>query len=282
MPVSSNYVAIKGSVHPHPKDHRKVGPTASSDQLTVTLLLRRKTGAAKEAQIVAADAPRPTQEESANSRGADQGELDQVIAFAKGAGLEVVESDATRRSVVVRGSVADVDEAFAVQLNDYQYEYGKYRSHDGAVSVPSNIADYVEAVVGLTVRFARDTSRRRGSAIRPIRRTQASDSPAGGDPRRRGRSNDRPLRDGDAGRSSRLRRDRHRCDDGGARRIADAEDRRRAAIGRARSSRLLAGDAHRLRQRKLPGARRRTASVAASSLMSRGMVCPSECTLTHQ
>ncbi len=111
MPVSSNYVAIKGSVHPHPKDHRKVGPTASSDQLTVTLLLRRKTGAAKEAQIVAADAPRPTQEESANSRGADQGELDQVIAFAKGAGLEVVESDATRRSVVVRGSVADVDEA---------------------------------------------------------------------------------------------------------------------------------------------------------------------------
>ena len=168
MSSSSNYVAIKGSVHPHPKDHKKIGPTASSDHLTVTLLLRRKTGAAKQAQIVAADAQRPTREEFANSRGADPGELDKVVDFAKQAGLEVVEADAARRSVIVRGSVADVDKAFAVQLNDYQYEHGKYRSHDGAVNLPSSIADYVEAVVGLTNRPVRarhlSTARRRNPA----------------------------------------------------------------------------------------------------------------------
>ncbi len=168
MSISSNYVTVKGSVHPHPKDHKKLGPTASSDQLTVTLMLRRKTGAAKQAQIVASDAPRPTRDEFVDSRGADQQEIDKVVAFAKGAGLDVVESDAARRSVVVRGSVANVDKAFAVQLNDYQYEHGKYRSHDGAVKLPANIADSVEAVVGLTNRPVRavhfSTARRRNPA----------------------------------------------------------------------------------------------------------------------
>ena len=52
----------------------------------------------------------------------------------------------------MRGSVAAVSKAFAVQLNDYQYARGTYRSHDDAVKLPASIADYVEAVVGLTNR----------------------------------------------------------------------------------------------------------------------------------
>ena len=164
----SNYVEIKGSVHPQPKDHKKLGPCASSDQLTVTLLLRRKAGASKQAEIVAADAPRPTRDQFAEARGADQAEIDKVVAFAKSAGLDVVESDTARRSVVVRGSVAAINKAFAVQLKDYQYERGKYRSHDGTVSLPSDVAGYVKAVVGLTNRPVRavhfSTVRRRNPA----------------------------------------------------------------------------------------------------------------------
>jgi kumamolisin len=171
MSVSSNYVALKGSVHPHPKDHKKVGPTTSSEQLTVTILLRRKVGASKQAEIVARDAPRPTRDQFVEARGADQAEIDKVVAFAKSAGLDVVESDAARRSVVVRGSVAAVNKAFAVQLNDYQYERGKYRSHDGAVSLPSDVAGDVEAVVGLTDRPVRAvhfaTARRKNPADPP-------------------------------------------------------------------------------------------------------------------
>jgi kumamolisin len=171
MSVSSNYVALKGSVHPHPKDHKKVGPTASSDQLTVTILLRRKVGASKQPEIVGADALRPTRDQFVEARGADQAEIDKVVAFAKSAGLDVVESDAARRSVVVRGLVAAVNKAFAVQLNDYQYESGKYRSHDGAVSLPSDVAGDIEAVVGLTNRPVRAvhfaTARRKNPADPP-------------------------------------------------------------------------------------------------------------------
>jgi kumamolisin len=168
MAVPSNYVAIKGSIHPHPKDHQKLGPTANADQLTVTLLLRRKASASKQPEIVAAGAPRPTRDQFVEARGADQAEIDKVAAFAKSAGLQVLESDPARRSVVVRGSVAAVNKAFAVKLNDYQYERGKYRSHDGAVYLPSGVARYVQAVVGLTDRPVRavhfSTARRRSPA----------------------------------------------------------------------------------------------------------------------
>lgn len=74
-----------------------------------------------------------------------------VTAFAKAAGLQVLETDLARRSVIVRGPVDAVNKAFAVELHDYAHEGGRYRSHDGAVNLPSNIADYVEAVVGLTI-----------------------------------------------------------------------------------------------------------------------------------
>ena len=168
MAVASNYVAIKGSIHPHPKDHQKLGPTANADQLTVTLLLRRNASASKQPEIVAAGTPRPTRDQFVEARGADQAEIDKVAAFAKSAGLQVLQSDAARRSVVVRGSVAAVNKAFAVKLNDYQYERGKYRSHDGAVYLPSGVARYVQAVVGLTNRPVRavhfSTARRRSPA----------------------------------------------------------------------------------------------------------------------
>jgi kumamolisin len=168
--TTSNYVDVKGSFHPHPKDHQKLGPSNGSDVVTVTLMLRRKDNGAKHAEIVDRGAPRPTRQQFIDARGADQGELDKVADFATTSGLEVIEKDAARRSVVVKGTVAAISKAFDVKLNDYRYERGKYRSHDGAVRVPSDVAGYVEAVVGLTDRPVRavhlSTARRRASMAR--------------------------------------------------------------------------------------------------------------------
>jgi kumamolisin len=154
MASSDGFSPLPGSEHPHPTDHSKLRPTDGAGQLTVTLLLRRKPGhvALKPEQVVADASARPSQAQFAAARGADPAELDAVAAFARNAGLEVLETDAARRSVIVRGSVDAVNKAFDVQLNDYQYDGGTYRGHDGAVSLPTAIAPYVEAVVGLTNR----------------------------------------------------------------------------------------------------------------------------------
>jgi kumamolisin len=138
----------------------------------------------------AAGAPRPTRDAFASQRGADPKELDAVAAFAKDNGMKVLESDAARRSVIVRGPADAINKAFNVELNDYEYERGTYRSHDGAVKLPSNVADYVEAVVGLTNRqvHARhfSTAGRRGG--RALNRANHPGNGAAKDP-----PNTRPL-----------------------------------------------------------------------------------------
>jgi kumamolisin len=148
------YLSLKGSEHPHPADFKKLHATDPAQELTVTLLLRRKPGhtVLNPQHMVAAAAPRPHRDAFAAERGADPNEMDAVVAFAKEAGLDVIETDIARRTVIVRGSAAAVNQAFDVQLNEYEYQRGTYRSHDGVVKLPSTVADYVEAVVGLTNR----------------------------------------------------------------------------------------------------------------------------------
>jgi kumamolisin len=138
-----------------------------------------------------AGAPRPTREAFANQRGADPKELDAVAAFAKNNGMKVLETDAARRSVIVRGPTDAINKAFNVELNDYEYERGTYRSHDGAVKLPATIADYIEAVVGLTNRqvHARhfSTARRLGG------RALGKESNAGGSGAAKDPVNTQPL-----------------------------------------------------------------------------------------
>ena len=192
MTSSVAYRSLKGSEHPHPADHKKLSRTSGSEEVTITLLLRRKPGhAAMQPERAAAAAPRPTREAFANQRGADPKELDAVAAFAKANGMKVVETDAARRSVIIRGPADAVNKAFNVQLNDYEYERGTYRSHDGPVQLPSNLADYVEAVVGLTNRQVHaqhfSTARRHGG------RALGKESNAKGRGAAKDPANSRPL-----------------------------------------------------------------------------------------
>jgi kumamolisin len=154
MTASAHFHALKDSEHPHPAGALKLHPTSGAEELTVTLLLRRKPGhqVLKPEHMVAAVSHRPTRDVFTKERGAAPEDMAAVIAFAQGAGLTVVESNAARRSVIVRGSAAAINQAFAVQLNDYEYDSKSYRSHDGAVNLPSTISGCVEAVVGLTNR----------------------------------------------------------------------------------------------------------------------------------
>ena len=152
--ATSAFVSLPGSEHPHPKDSITLQPTDGAQQLTVTILLRRNQAhtPAKTEEVLAKPSARPTREVFAASHGAEPAEMEAVVNFAKQAGLQVVDADPARRSVIASGSADAVNKAFSLQLNDYQYAKGAYRSHDGAVNLPASIANYVEAVVGLTNR----------------------------------------------------------------------------------------------------------------------------------
>jgi kumamolisin len=154
MTEAVSFRSLKGSTHPQPASSNVLRPAVNDETLTATLLLRRSPGhkVVKPDDFVAAKSTRLTPKDFTATRGAAASEMDAVTAFAKKAGLEVVEANPARRSIIVRGRVEDFNRAFGVTLNHYQYSRGTYRSHEGVVNLPSDIADYVEAVVGLTNR----------------------------------------------------------------------------------------------------------------------------------
>ena len=154
MAKLAEFRPLAGSERPHPRDHRKLHPTDPAAELTFTVVLRRHAGHTPVSpQNVRARAEmRPARDAFIAARGADTGETETVVDFLKNAGLQVIDADQARRSVVAHGNVAAVDRLFEMQLNDYEYAKGTYRGHDGAVNIPAAISDYVEAVIGLTNR----------------------------------------------------------------------------------------------------------------------------------
>lgn len=81
--------------------------------------------------------------------GAEADDLAAVAAFARSAGLEVLESDEAGRRVVVAGPAATVAEAFGVQLQRFTHPGGTYRGRTGPVTVPAELGEVVEGVFGL-------------------------------------------------------------------------------------------------------------------------------------
>jgi kumamolisin len=155
MAIKQGYVSLEGSEHTHANIHKDLNKTAATEPVTVTLILRRRQDgnhvraledfsvhSGKENKLV-------SHTDFAALYGADPKELQQVADFAKSQGLDVLETDAARRSVVVRGTADAVNKAFDVELHDYESPRGKFRSHSGAANLPKNIANLVEGITGL-------------------------------------------------------------------------------------------------------------------------------------
>jgi kumamolisin len=84
--------------------------------------------------------------------GAAQTDLDAVVAFAERHKLKVVEQSIAKRLVRVSGTVKQLNEAFGVELRHYRHpnpDVGMYRSYEGDVQLPAELAGVVEGVLGL-------------------------------------------------------------------------------------------------------------------------------------
>lgn len=90
-----------------------------------------------------------TNEEADIRHGAAQEDIDRVVAFAAQNGLQVVETNLPRRLVQVSGTVAQFDRAFSITLSRYEAPSETYRGYEGALAVPADIAEVVQAVFGL-------------------------------------------------------------------------------------------------------------------------------------
>jgi kumamolisin len=92
-----------------------------------------------------------SQEEFTDKYAADPSSFDHLREFAHKSGLTVDEgaSSLARRTLVMRGPIDKIEQAFGVTLNEYQREGKKFHSYQGAISMPQEHAEPVEAVLGL-------------------------------------------------------------------------------------------------------------------------------------
>jgi hypothetical protein len=87
------------------------------------------------------------------STGVDQQAMEAVENFARTNELQVEESDAAGRRIVVSGPPSRMAAAFGVRFGQFASPDGEsHLSYDGEISVPSDVAKYVLAVLGLNTR----------------------------------------------------------------------------------------------------------------------------------
>lgn len=119
-----------------------LGDANSTDEAMVTIVVRSKRSGAPPPGAM-------TREALAAEYGAGAADLEKVEAFARAHGLAVIETSAARRSVLLRGSVAQMNAAFGVTLKRCRAGGVGYRGRTGSLSVPGDLAGIVEAVLGL-------------------------------------------------------------------------------------------------------------------------------------
>jgi kumamolisin len=146
---------LAGSEHTHPEEQQRHETAATDEKIMATLILRRRPGSEPLKQIKdfqnepASDRVHLSHQAFADAHGASAEDLNKVASFAKAQGLEVVETNAARRTVVVRGTEAQLNKTFAIELQHYDSPLGEYHGHEGPVKLPDDITQIVELVLGL-------------------------------------------------------------------------------------------------------------------------------------
>jgi len=160
-----NYVIVPGSERVPAPAAALLGPADPTEVIDVTIVVRRRPDgpalpdAAELAARPAEARHRLSSDEFAGLYGASDSDLAAVTAFVEASGLTVVEVHGARRTVVARGTIARMADAFQVGFGRYEHDVPRasdglierqtYRGRDGSVHVPATLESIVVGVFGL-------------------------------------------------------------------------------------------------------------------------------------
>jgi kumamolisin len=155
MSAQKDHVKFVGSEpKPYPGAVRE-GPAAENESVRFDVLVRRRKLTDDKANTILAPLisdrrKHLSRDEFRENFGADPAELERVAKVLQHYGLRKEASDPAKRTVTFTGTASAVSEAFKVELVRYSVP-GKpsYRTYEGALHIPAEIADLVQGVVGL-------------------------------------------------------------------------------------------------------------------------------------
>jgi kumamolisin len=158
-------VALAGSERSLRENARDQGPVDPEQQAEVTILLRSRTPNADMERFVQSISSQPvgsrqylSREQLGELRRAESDDIARIHEFCAAHRLSITNVDAAARMVTVKGKLKDLQQAFGVELRNYQGGGGQtFRARNGPIQLPDEIAAAVDGVFGLDTRPAADT-----------------------------------------------------------------------------------------------------------------------------
>ena len=142
--VGSHREAVKGARQSRAVDRNEV--------IGATVVLRRRTKVESPERFAFSHlhpVRHHTREEFGVLHGAAPADIAVIEAFAHEHGLTVTQTSPARRSVVLSGTAANVQQAFGITLHHYTGPAGNYRGRTGSIMIPQELEEMVVAVLGL-------------------------------------------------------------------------------------------------------------------------------------
>ncbi len=159
------YVPLLGSEHKPSLEVKVLGPADKNEFVIATIVLRRRTDAPPfpDFEYFTKSYPknhkRLSLDEFAAKYGAHPDDINKIVAFVEKNGLQIIESYPARRTMVVSGTVEQINKAFAITLKRYEHKVVKhrggkpekesYRGRQGFMHVPVGLAKIIIGVFGL-------------------------------------------------------------------------------------------------------------------------------------
>lgn len=176
MPTPNDRVTVPGSNRAPVPGATAAGSPPPDERIQVSVLLRSKKSyaALRTSPALKAVGPRErsylSRDEFAKLYGADPKDVNKLEAFAHGYGLTVTGIDLARRTVMLSGTISQLEAAFGAHLELCQCEGRTFRSRTGDLTIPRALGGIVEGVFGLDNRQqARPRFRRRCAGSQAIR-----------------------------------------------------------------------------------------------------------------
>jgi kumamolisin len=161
------YVQLPGSKRMLLPGSRAFGPIDPSQIDSITVRIRSAGDTAALEKEVYTQSQKPlkdrtylTRDQLAQTHGASSQDLDMVEQFAQQHNLMVVHRSAAERSIVLRGKLGDLLNAFPADLHMYHHSTGTYRGRQGEISIPQSLDKVITGVFGFDTRPRHRASRR--------------------------------------------------------------------------------------------------------------------------
>lgn len=182
--MTKKRASVSGSGRSPLPGAREVGAPSPDERIEVSVLLRPRKPLKSPQSSAALKAANPkdrqymSREEFDQAYGANPKDVQKVEAFAHAHNLTVMQVSLPRRTVVLAGTVAQLSEAFGVQMALYEHEGRTYRGRSGEVTVPAELDGVVQGVFGLdNRRQARPHMRRKQASVGMARQSTPAYTP---------------------------------------------------------------------------------------------------------